>query len=134
MTAVRTTHRGRLTRGRPHTGGGGDRRGRDQLVLHLAGGADQQLEQRGGEIRRQLDLGAARQIAGAHLGDAIGLHHRNVVGALVVSDLPAHPEALAEQPSDLFVQPIQPPAEGVEAAHLSEPSRRELTIRRVAVG
>jgi hypothetical protein len=41
-------------------------------------------------------LGAAREIAEAHLHDALELHHRYVVVALVAGDLTAGLKALAE--------------------------------------
>jgi hypothetical protein len=84
---------------------------RDQLVLHATGGADQQLEQLGGEVGGQLHLGAASQVARAHLLDAAGLHHRDVVVALEQRDLPADAKPLAEQPRDLVVEHVEATAE-----------------------
>ena len=66
----------------------------------------------------QIDLGGASEVTGAHLGDAVRLHHRDLVRALVLRDLPADLKALAEQPRDLASSSaIQATAEGVEVAH-----------------
>ena len=96
-----------------------------QLVLELAGGADQQLEELAGEVLGQADGGAAGEVARPHLGDPLGLHHRDPVLALVVGDFAADLEALAKQARDLLIDRVEPVAEPAEAvvAHDDLPLR-----------
>src|SRR5277367_5405820 len=90
-----------------------------QVVLHLACGRYQHLEQLLGEIGREIDFAAPGQVARAHLGDTPGLHHRDPVCELEEGNLAAHLEALTKQMRDLIVQLVESPAEGIEAAHES---------------
>ena len=69
----------------------------------------------------QVDLGAAGEVAGADLGDPLGLHHRDPVLTLVLGDFAADLEALAEQARDLLVDRVEP---------LAKPAEPVLTHRR----
>ena len=53
------------------------------------------------------NLGAAGEVARAYLLDAVGLHHRDRVLALVQGDLAADRKPLAEPPGDLLVELVQ---------------------------
>src|ERR1044072_9442737 len=97
-----------------------------QLVLELAGGADQELEELGGEIGGQAGLGAAGEGARPHLGDPLRLHHRDSLRRLVAGVFAADLEALTEQAGDLLVERVEATAEALEATHASAPSSRPL--------